>query len=93
MPEAARARSSGEPGPVLERSRCRRCFPLCRWALPSGARPLPSLGTVRLRGPDRGGFRWGGDDAPSARKPSLAIREGALGYRSPQPSPLLERDR
>lgn len=26
---------------------------------------------------------------PSAGKPSLAIREGALGYRSPQPPPLL----
>lgn len=39
--------------------------------------------------------RWGvsagvwGDDAPSVRKPSLAIREGALGYRTPQPPPLL----
>lgn len=29
-----------------------------------------------------------GDDAPSVRKPSLAIREGALGYRTPQPLPL-----
>ena len=32
-----------------------------------------------------------GDDAPSVRKPSLAIREGALGYRIPQPLPLLKR--
>lgn len=28
------------------------------------------------------------DGAPSVRKPSLAIREGALGYRTPQPPPL-----
>lgn len=28
------------------------------------------------------------DGAPSVRKPSLAIREGALGYRTPQPLPL-----
>ena len=27
-------------------------------------------------------------DMPSVRKPSLAIREGALGYRTPQPLPL-----
>lgn len=40
-------------------------------------------------GPD-GVFLLGlGDDAPSVRKPSLAIREGALGYRTPQPPPLL----
>lgn len=38
----------------------------------------------------RGGERarvFAGATPPSARKPSLAIREGALGYRSPQPPP------
>lgn len=30
-----------------------------------------------------GGDDLGGGDAPSVRKPSLAIREGALGYRNP----------
>lgn len=41
----------------------------------------------RLRGPEGETVR-GRDGAPSVRTPSLAIREGALGYRSPQPLPL-----
>lgn len=30
------------------------------------------------------GIQMGGDDVPSGRKPSLAIPEGALGYRNPE---------
>lgn len=29
------------------------------------------------------GIQMGGDDVPSGREPSLAIPEGALGYRAP----------
>lgn len=65
------------------------------WACPlpqTHPRPLPGPGGlwdgVSLGGARSGG-RMGGGDAPSVRKPSLAIREGALGYRNPQPPPLL----
>lgn len=50
-------------------------------------RPLGAFGTP-FRGA-RSGERMGGGDVPSVRKPSLAIREGALGYRNPQLPPLL----
>lgn len=40
----------------------------------------------RLRGPEGETVR-GRDGAPSVRTPSLAIREGALGYRSPSRCP------
>ena len=55
-------------------------------------RPLPPSWGLAARGaPPRARRREtirvrGG--APSVRKPSLAIREGALGYRTPQPLPL-----
>ena len=42
----------------------------------------------RLRGPEGETVRVR-DGVPSVRTPSLAIREGALGYRTPQPLPLL----
>lgn len=42
----------------------------------------------RLREPEGETVR-GRDGAPSVRTPSLAIREGALGYRTPQLLPLL----
>ena len=82
--------------PARERSRC----PLCSARTPSGSRrsaPPPqaslrpcaaSFTPSRARRGRAGGV---GGDAPSVRKPSLAIREGALGYRIPQPLPLLKR--
>lgn len=95
-PEAARARSSRAFS--LSRrplSRALVCVPtLCFDPVPVGSSPGPppcSLGSVSswLRGPG-GVFLLGlGDDTPSVRKPSLAIREGALGYRTPQLPPLL----
>lgn len=97
-PEAARARSSRALALSLSRrplSRALVCvFTLCFDPDPVGSSPGPppcSLGSVSswLRGPG-GVFLLGlGDDTPSVRKPSLAIREGALGYRTPQPPPLL----
>lgn len=50
-------------------------------------RSLSSAPAWHLDGGQLTGFRGG--DAPSVRKPSLAIREGALGYRTPQLLPLL----
>ena len=58
----------------------------CRRSAP---RPASPVGPGAPPGGARLGGRTGGGDAPSVRKPSLAIREGALGYRSPQPLPLL----
>ena len=64
---------------------------LCGGPLPCTAdpsRPAEAGRLVeRLRGPEGETVR-GRDGAPSVRTPSLAIREGALGYRTPQPPPL-----
>lgn len=68
--------------------------PLCGGPLTYTADPFPSRPVedwrllVCLRGPRRRDDRVR-DGAPSVRKPSLAIQEGALGYRIPQPLPLL----
>lgn len=83
MPEAARARSSGEPGPVLERSRCRRCFPLCRWALPLGARPLPSLGTVAPPRARPGWLPMGRGRCALGEKAFSSDPRGCLGVPNP----------
>ena len=48
-------------------------------------RPVEDLAACGAPPCARRGRRWVGDDAPSVRKPSLAIREGALGYWTPQP--------
>lgn len=67
-----------------------RAFPLRTAASLTGALlgSLP-LGALPPRFPVGEPSARGVDGTPSARKPSLAIREGAVGYRTPQPPPLL----
>lgn len=48
------------------------------------AADLPSPGVFEGIFTRLTGIQMGGDDVPSRRKPSLAIPEGALGYRNPE---------